>query len=103
MSKKIVFVLPHALGPDDARSRVAGASENALAGQGQCLVRADVKWPAHDHAELSVSALGQAACAQIEMEDTEVRVRIMLPWLLASFAAKIAERKDGAGAGKPTA
>ena len=98
MSKEILVVLPHSLGREEARRRVGEAIERARGGIGQGLINADVKWPNPDHADLSVGALGQTVSAQIDVQEAEVRVRVLLPWLLASLAGKVTERIQQAGA-----
>ena len=41
--------------------------------------------------------MGQTVSAQIDVEDQQVRVRVTLPWLLASLAGKVSERIEQAG------
>lgn len=97
MSREVLVVLPHSLGRDEARRRVAEAIERARSGLGQGIVNASAHWPNADHADLSVGAMGQTVSAQIDVEDQQVRVRVMLPWLLASLAGKVSERIEQVG------
>ena len=97
MSREVLVVLPHSLGRDEARRRVANAVERAQASVGQGIVSSDIQWPQPDHASVNVRAMGQAVAAEIDVADTEVRVRVLLPWLLARFAGKITERIEQAG------
>ncbi|MDP2358796.1 MAG: polyhydroxyalkanoic acid system family protein [Beijerinckiaceae bacterium] len=97
MSREVLVVLPHSLGREEARRRVTNAIERAQATLGQGLVNTDVQWPREDHGALSVRAMGQTVVAEIDIEDAQVRVRVLLPWLLARFAGKITERIEQAG------
>lgn len=97
MSREVVVVLPHSLGRDEARRRVADAIQRAQAGIGQGFVNANVQWPREDHADLQVAAMGQSVAAEIDVEDASVRVRVLLPWLLAGFAKKITDKIEQAG------
>ncbi len=97
MSREVLVVLPHSLGRVEARRRVTSAVEQAQATIGQGLVNTDVQWPREDHGTVSVRAMGQTVAAEIDVEDAQVRVRVILPWLLARFAGKITERIEQAG------
>ncbi len=96
MSKEIIIVLPHQLGAEEARMRVADAVERARASFAESIVASDVAWEG-DHAVISVGALGQSVEARIDVEAEQVRVRVQLPWLLASLAGKITERLEKVG------
>jgi hypothetical protein len=98
MSKEMLVVLPHSLGREEARRRVSSAIASAQAGLGQGFVSANVQWSNTDHADVHVGAMGQNVTAEIDVEDAQVRVRVTLPWLLAGFGGKIAERIEQAGA-----
>lgn len=91
MSKEITILLPHSLPREEARLRVADALERARAGLVESLVAGDVSWTG-DKADVSVGVLGQKVTGEIEVEDAQVRVRILLPWLLERFACPIADK-----------
>jgi hypothetical protein len=97
MSREVLVVLPHSLGREEARRRVCSAVERAQASVGQGFVTADIQWPQQDHASVNVRAMGQSVTGEIDVADTEVRVRVLLPWLLARFAGKLTERIEQAG------
>ena len=92
MSREIVVVLPHDLSRDEARRRVVDAVERARTGFATGMVSAHVAWPAADHADIRVAALGQSVDAQIDVDDAQVRVRVVLPWFLERLAGPITER-----------
>ena len=97
MSRDVLVVLPHSLGREEARRRVINAIERAQTSLGQGLVNTDVHWPREDHGAVTVRAMGQTVAAEIDVEDAQVRVRVVLPWLLGRFAGKITERIEQAG------
>ncbi len=96
MSKEIIIVLPHQLGVVEARQRVVDAIERARAGLAESIVSSDVTWETN-HAAISVGAFGQKVESRIDVEAELVRVRVVLPWLLASLAGRIAERLEQTG------
>ena len=63
---------------------------------GQLLSVQEEVWTG-DHLQFRVSVLGQAASGTIDVADDNVRLEVMLPWLLAKIAGKItpAIRKEG--------
>ena len=88
MSQPIQVDLPHSLGREEARRRIAdnvhklrdhipgGTAEVASSWQG-------------DELNLTVGALGQTVEARIGVEDKVVHCRIELPGILAMFARPI--------------
>lgn len=88
MQQPITVDLPHSLGRDEARRRIANnihKLKDHIPGGA-----ADVQssW-AGDELTLNVAAMGQAVDANIAVEDKVVRCRIMLPGFLAMFAKPI--------------
>jgi hypothetical protein len=87
MQAPIQVDLPHKLGRDEARRRIANnihkLKEHIPGG-----AQVDSSW-AGDDLDLSVQAMGQAINAKIGVEETVVRVRVLLPGMLAMFAAPI--------------
>ena len=88
MERPIEVDLPHKLGREEARRRIAGnvhkLSDHIPGGA------ADVKsnWVG-DQLNLDITAMGQTVAAQIDVQETKVRCRVMLPGLLALFTAPI--------------
>ena len=88
MERPIEVDLPHKLGREEARRRIAGnvhkLSDHIPGGA------ADMKsnWVG-DQLNLGITAMGQTIAAQIDVQETKVRCRVMLPGMLALFAGPI--------------
>jgi len=88
MQRPIDVELPHKLGKDEARRRIADnvhkLAEHIPGGS------AEVKsgWDG-DTLNLQVAAMGATVDARVEVEETKVRCRIVLPGMLAFFAGPI--------------
>ena len=88
MQKPIQVDLPHKLGRDEARRRIANnihkLREHIPGGGAQV----ESQWQGDD-LDMSIQAMGQAVSAKIGVEETKVRVAVMLPGMLAMFAGPI--------------
>jgi putative polyhydroxyalkanoate system protein len=88
MQRPIEVELPHTLGREEARRRIADnvhtLGEHIPGGA------ADVKsqWSG-DTLSLQVSAMGQTVDATVDVQDSKVRCTMTLPGLLALFARPI--------------
>ena len=88
MQRPIDVDLPHQLGREEARRRIAGnihKLENHIPGGTS---RVDANW-AGDTLNLTVHAMGQKVDAKIDVFDAKVHCQIMLPGMLSLFAAPI--------------
>jgi len=88
MSQPIQVDLPHKLGREEARRRIAaniGKLEQHIPGGAS---RVDSRWQG-DTLMLAVHAMGQQVEAAIGVEETKVRVEVLLPSMLAIFAQPI--------------
>lgn len=88
MSQPIEVDLPHSLGRDEARRRIAaniGGLQNHIPGG------ADVtsNWVG-DRLDLSVAAMGERIEGTLDVQDNRVRVRLALPGMLGMFGGLIA-------------
>ena len=88
MQQPIQVDLPHKLGRDEARRRIANNIHKLKDHIPGGASHVDSNWMG-DELHLAISALGQAVEANIAVEDTRVRVRVMLPGMLAMFAGPI--------------
>ena len=87
MSQPIEVDLPHALGKDEARRRIANnihRLEEHIPGKAQV----ESGW-AGDQLNLKVQALGDSVQATIDVEETKVRVKVLLPGMLGMFSGII--------------
>jgi Putative polyhydroxyalkanoic acid system protein (PHA_gran_rgn) len=96
MSKPLVVTIPHRLGKDEALTRLKSGFTSARMNFGYLLTVQEEVWT-DDHLQFRVSALGQVAQGTIDVAPDHVRLEVMLPWLLAAFAERIAPaiRKEG--------
>ncbi len=87
MSQPIEVDLPHNLGKDEARRRIANnihrLQEHIPGG-----AHVESGW-AGDQLNLKVYALGDSVQSTIDVEETRVRVKVLLPGLLGMFAGPI--------------
>jgi len=87
MSQPIEVDLPHSLGKDEARRRIANnihKLEQHIPGGASV----QSGW-AGDQLNLDVHALGDSVKATIDVEEAKVRVKVQLPGLLGMFASPI--------------
>jgi putative polyhydroxyalkanoate system protein len=87
MSHPIEVDLPHSLGKDEARRRIANnihRLQDHIPGGAQV----ESGW-AGDQLNLRVQALGDSVQSTIDVEETKVRVRVMLPGMLGMFSGMI--------------
>jgi hypothetical protein len=87
MAQPIEVDLPHNLGKDEARRRIANNIHK---------LREHIPGGAHiesgwagDQLSLNVHALGDSVQSTIDVEETKVRLKVLLPGLLGVFAAPI--------------
>ena len=88
MDRPIEVDLPHTLGREEARRRIAaniGSLKDHIPGGA---AHVDSSW-AGDELNLNVHAMGQVVEAKIAVEEARVRCRVLLPGVLALFARPI--------------
>jgi len=94
MTQPLILNLPHTLGKEEARRRIAGSTDKLV---GHIPIPADVqsRWTG-DRLNLVITAMGQQVASHIDVEDSHVRLEVLLPGLLGAFAGQISgflERK----------
>src|SRR5262245_56435555 len=82
MSKPVVVNVPHRLGREEAARRIRNGFERAGTQFAGILNISNQSWTG-DRLSFSFSALGQQADGTIDVMDSEVRIEVTLPWLLA--------------------
>ena len=88
MERPIEVELPHKLGRDEAHRRIANNVHKLKDHVPGGAAQVQSNW-AGDQLNLDITALGQKVAAQIDVEETKVRCKVMLPGMLALFAAPI--------------
>jgi hypothetical protein len=87
MSQPIQVDLPHTLGKDEARRRIANnihKLESHIPGG----AKVQSGWTG-DQLNLDVHALGDSVRATIDVEESKVHLTVLLPGMLSYFAAPI--------------
>lgn len=97
MSQPISVDLPHKLGKDEARRRIANNVHKLTDHLPGGASHSNASW-AGDELSLNISAMGQSVDARILVQETVVTCRIQLPGMLGMFSGPIeaALRKRGA-------
>jgi putative polyhydroxyalkanoate system protein len=88
MSKAIVVTVPHNLGAEAAKKRIADAIEKLRRDYVDKIAHSEVLWTG-DRADLRVAAFGQTTTAQIDVLNEALRIEVQLPWILAALSNKI--------------
>ncbi|QGM98190.1 polyhydroxyalkanoic acid system family protein [Methylocystis parvus] len=88
MSNKITVTVPHNLGVETARKRLAERIEALQREYVDKVAQSEVIWSG-DVATVRVAALGQTATAQMTVLPELVRIEVQLPWLLAKLSGAL--------------
>lgn len=87
MSQPIDVDLPHSLGKDEARRRIANnvhkLTEHIPGG-----AHVQSGWTG-DQLNLDVAAMGQSVTATVDVQETKVHLRVLLPPMLGMFSSLI--------------
>ena len=90
MAEPIAVDIPHKLGREAARARIAGGVgklAEMIPGGGQV----EQRWEG-DTLHFSVAAMGHKVACRLEVFDAHVHAEVDLPPMLALFAAKVREK-----------
>jgi hypothetical protein len=87
MSQPIDVDLPHNLGKEEAKRRI-GSNIHKLEQHIPGGARVQSGWSG-DQLNLSVAAMGEAVNATIDVQDTKVHLKVLLPGMLGMFAGLI--------------
>jgi hypothetical protein len=88
MSQPIELDLPHKLGREEARRRIAaniGSLQNHIPGG----ANVQSAWSG-DRLDLRVAAMGEEIVGSLDVQDSKVHVRFALPGMLGMFSGVIA-------------
>ncbi len=87
MSQPVQVDLPHSLGKEEARRRLA-ANIHKLESHIPGGAKVQSSWSG-DRLNLEVVAMGQAVTGDLDVEESRVRCKLELPGMLAMFARPI--------------
>jgi len=91
MAKSIVISVPHNLGIDEARRRVATEIDQLRNEYVNKFAHSEIVWAANS-ADIRAFVLAQEIKGHIDVLADSVRIEIILPWLLAKLAAPLQEK-----------
>jgi Putative polyhydroxyalkanoic acid system protein (PHA_gran_rgn) len=96
MSKPLIVSIPHHLGTEEATRRIKSGLAQVRSSFGTHLASVEETWSA-ERCEFRVGLLGQTARGTIEVAADNVRLEVVLPWMLAMLAEKAQRliRKEG--------
>ena len=87
MSNPVIVDLPHKLGAEEARRRIERNADklgNHIPGG----ARVSSRWTGN-RLDLDIDAMGQKVAAEVEVQETIVRLKVTLPPALAFFGGMI--------------
>jgi len=88
MANTITVTVPHDLGVEKAKIRLAERLEKLRHDYVDKVAHSEVSWSG-DVATIRVAAVGQQATAKMTVLADLVRIEVQLPWLLAAIAGKV--------------
>ena len=88
MSNAIVITVPHNLGAEEAKRRIAERIELLRRDYIDKLAYSEANWNG-DMADLRVVAFGQTVTGKICVMSDSLRIEVQLPWILAALTGKI--------------
>jgi hypothetical protein len=91
MNNATIIELPHRLGKEEARRRMKSRIGELPSHIPGGVADVSASWPGEDRMALDVKALGQSVSATLDVEETVIRVALVLPPMLGLFAGKIAD------------
>ena len=88
MAQPLVVNVPHKLGTEEAKRRIAGGIGKLQHHIPGGAAEVKTSWTG-DRMNLLVAAMGQEVDSHIDVEDSNVRIEVKLPAFLAMFADQI--------------
>jgi hypothetical protein len=85
MNKPLVVSLPHKLSRKEATRRLQRGLSTLSSQFGAFIVVEEENWHDH-HLDFKINALKQDVSGAIDVGEDQVRVEVVLPWLLARLA-----------------
>ena len=87
MTRPLIVNIPHALGRGEATRRLKRGLARATSAIP--IVKIEEETWSGDHLSFKVSGMGQVAFGTAEVNDADVRIEIVLPWLLQSVGEMV--------------
>ena len=91
MDKSIVITVPHDLGADAAKNRVAKEIERLRTDYLDKVARSEINWSGNK-ADMRVSALGQTLTAQFDVRNDSLRIEVRMLGILSGLLNKTQDR-----------
>ena len=89
MARPVTITISHELGREAATNRLRSGIDTIRDRLGMVRMQlVEESWEG-DSLRFGVAALSQTVHGRIDVEDSLVRVEVMLPWMLAIFAEKL--------------
>lgn len=89
MARPVTITISHELGREGAANRLRGGIDTIRGRLGMVRMQlVEESWEG-DSLRFGVAALGHTVHGRVDVEDSLVRVEVMLPWMLAVFAEKL--------------
>jgi hypothetical protein len=98
MSNSLTVLIPHNLGKQEALRRLQSGLSRIEEHFSAAFVVQEQIWSDYT-LQFQIRALAQTVRGTIEVQDTQIKLDLMLPWLLARLATNIRQvvQKQGAG------
>jgi hypothetical protein len=87
MTRPLVINISHALGREEATRRLKRGMAHASSALPLLKIEKEI-WSG-DHLSFKISGMGQEAYGSAEVTDANVRVEVVLPWLLQRFGEMV--------------
>lgn len=88
MANSITITVPHNLGVETAKKRLAERIALLQRDYVDKVANSEVTWSG-DVATIRVAALGQTSTAQMTVFGDLIRIEVQLPWILAALSGKV--------------
>jgi hypothetical protein len=88
MSNSIVITIPHGLGAEEAKRRIAERMDILRRDYIDKLAYSECSWNGNT-ADLRVVAFGQTVAGKIYVMNDALRIEVQLPWILSALTGKI--------------
>ena len=87
MTTPLIVNIPHTLGREEATRRLKRGL--ARASSAIPIVKIEEETWSGDHLSFKISGMGQVALGTAEVSDADVRIEVVLPWLLQTLGEMV--------------